>query len=348
MFENMTPESIKAAIKAALPFELDTAEGSYTDDLMGPLALELWKAYQTLDAIVPMVYVDETSGAFIDKRCAYYGITRKEGARAAALLTVTGADGANVPKGTVFLTDDGLEFAAARAATLEGETAELPVEAAATGAGYNVPAGKITRQLSSIAGVTAVRNREAAAGGSDPESDAALVARLYARLRRPATSGNASHYEGWALEVEGVGAAKILPLENGPGTVGVLIVGHDKRPVDQSVVARCAAHIEAERPIGASVTVESAAALPIHVAADVSIDGTATAAAVAEAFGRRLADYLDEIAFRQYTLPYSRVAYLLAGVDGVLDYSGLTVNGGTANIAVGPKQVPTAGTVSIT
>ena len=54
-----------------------------------------------------------------------------------------------------------------------------------------------------------------------------MRARFYEKVRLPATSGNAYHYQQWALEVSGVGAAKVFPLDNGPGTVGILVVDND-------------------------------------------------------------------------------------------------------------------------
>lgn len=45
---------------------------------------------------------------------------------------------------------------------------------------------------------------------------------------------------------------------------------------------------------------------------------------------------------------YARIAALLMGVEGVEDYSVLTVNGGTANIAIGETAVPVPGVVTLT
>ena len=51
--EGITPESIKASILSAIKTDIDTREGSFADDLCGPMALELWRAYQTLNSILP-------------------------------------------------------------------------------------------------------------------------------------------------------------------------------------------------------------------------------------------------------------------------------------------------------
>ncbi|EHL05065.1 baseplate J-like protein [Desulfitobacterium hafniense DP7] len=345
MFETITPESIKENILNELEL-VDVREGSYTNNLVSPTALAIWKLYDSLNALIPMVYVDETSGVYIDKKAAHYGITRKTGTKATAALHFTGVDGKVVPKGTVFLTSDGLEFVTESAVTITAGAASTTAIAAEVGEAYNVPGGSITQQIVSISGLTGVTS-DAAVGGTDPESNKSLVERLYAYLRKPATSGNVYHYEQWALAVDGVGGVKVAPLWNGPGTVKVLIVSPAKAPVDQEVVTRCTDHIQQNRPIGATVTVESASALTINVEATITIESTTTKSAVKEAFANNLNAYLQSIAFEKYELIYNRLAFMLLDIEGVIDYADLTVNGGTSNIAIAANEVPVAGTVVI-
>lgn len=345
MFNDKTPESIKAEILADISVA-DTREGSYTNDLVGPVALEFWKLYDSMKALIPMVYVDETSGEYIDKKAGDYGIVRKQGTKAFASMHFIGSDGAVVPQGTVFLTSDGLEFVTAESVTIEGGVASTLVNATEVGEKYNVTAGAITQQIVSISGLSSINNDQAI-GGTNPESDKSLVERLYNYLQKPATSGNVYHYEQWALEVDGVGGVKVAPLWNGAGTVKVLIVGPDKTPVDIAIVTQCTEHIEQFRPIGATVTVISADGLMINVAATVIIESTTTKAAVQAAFESSLTTYLQSIAFDKYEIVYNRIAFMLLDINGVIDYSSLTINGGSANIIISDNQVPVLGTVVI-
>lgn len=347
MYEDLTVEKIKEDIISRLSTDIDTREGSFMNDMISAVAYEIWKVYQSLDAVIPIAFVDETSGEYIDKRCAEYGIKRKTGTKAKVTLKLTGTDGTVVPKGKVFLTADGLQFEIDEDVTIKNGTATVKATAIEVGKEYNVEAGTITRQLVSLSGLLSVTNDEPATGGTDQESDAALVQRLYDFLQNPATSGNVAHYRQWALEVDGVGAAKVFPLWNGPGTVKVLIVGNDHGPVDETVVQNCAAHIEEKRPIGATVTVESAEGLPVNVSATVIIDSTTTVERVKEEFEAALDTYLKSIAFEKYTLVYNRIAYMLLDIPGVVDYTLLTVNGGTENITIADNQVPVLGTLTL-
>lgn len=356
MFEDITAESIAADILGAMPDIIDKREGSYTSEMIAPISTELWKAYTAMNALLPIAFVDETSGEYIDKRCSEIDMYRKAGTKAAVTLTLTGTDGTKVPAGTCFLTSDGLEFSTDADAVISSGQASVSATAQEVGETYNVEAGTITVQYNSLAGLSAVTNSKAAQGGTDAESDASLVARYYAALQKKATSGNVNDYEQWALEVDGVGGVKVIPLMNGAGTVGILIAGPAKQPVDAAVVSACTAHIEDNRPIGASVTVQSAEGLSISVTVTATLDASTTADTVKSSLSEKLQNYMESIVddyfknneFKTYTLLYNRVAYFLLGIDGVEDYTDLKVNGGTENITIAANQVPVLGTVTVT
>lgn len=347
MYESLTVESIKSDILSRLSIDINKSEGSFVNDMVSTVALEIWKTYQSMDALIPIAFVDETSGQYIDKRCAEYGIIRKAGTKAKATLSFTGTDGTIIPEGKVFLTSDGLQFETDQAVAIVSGVAEVTATASEIGSIYNVDADEINLQLVNISGLTSIIS-SASTGGTDTETDASLVKRLYEHMQNPATSGNAAHYKQWALEVPGVGAAKVTPLWDGPGTVKVLIAGSDNGPVDETIVENCQINIEALRPIGATVTVISAAGLPINVEAIVTIEDSTTTEAVKAAFESALDEYLKGIAFEKYTIVYNRIAYMLLDIPGVIDYITLEINGGISNIEVGADQVPVMGTVVIT
>jgi uncharacterized phage protein gp47/JayE len=347
MYEELTVEEIKSDILSRMDTDIDVREGSYTNDMISAVSHEIWKMYQSLDALIPIVYVDETSGEYIDKKCAEYGIKRKLGNEAVATLRFIGVDGTTIPEDKVFLTAEGLEFVTDTAVTIIGGTATVTASAAEIGEQYNVVAGTITRQYANLSGLSSVTN-DAAIGGTNQETDIALVARLYNYLQKPATSGNIAHYKQWALEVDGVGNTKVTPLWNGPGTVRVLIVGSDNEPVDSVIVDNCMAHIEANRPIGAAVTVISAEQLEINIDAVITMESNTTIEIVRQSFETALKQYLRSIAFEKYVVVYNRIAYILLDIDGVIDYTLLTVNGDIENVTVGENQVPIIGTVEVT
>lgn len=64
-------------------------------------------------------------------------------------------------------------------------------------------------------GLTSAMLTTILSAGTEEESDNALRARLLNVIQKPSTSGNRYDYYNWAMECEGVGAAKVFPLANG-------------------------------------------------------------------------------------------------------------------------------------
>lgn len=347
LFEDQTPEVIRDRILSRMGTELQTREGSYTYDMTSPISFEIWRMLMTLDELVYAFYVTPDSGPWLDKSAGLHALARREGTKAAAVIHFTGKDGVTVPAGTQFFTLSGLEFLLMYDATLVDGIGTGYLQAAAVGDGYNVDAGEITQILRNIAGLGSWRNEEAV-GGTDPESDASLFERIDFRRKRPATSGNENHYIGWARECDGVGAVKVQRLWDGPGTVRVIIVGDDGRPVDDVVVANCAAYIETQRPVTAEVTVISAKGAPIDVSATVILDGTAALETVRSEFVSKLDTYLLSLGFEETVVYYTRIGALLSSVSGVVDYEDLLVNGGTDNVVTDNIAVPVSGEVTLT
>lgn len=354
IFEDQTPELIRSRILERMNTELQTREGSFAYDLVSPVSFELWRVLMTLDELIDAFYVTQYSGPYLDNHANLLGMVRRAGTKATAAITFTGRSGVTIPAGTSFFTASGLEFLLVDDVTLEDETGTGELIAAQMGGQYNVDAGEIDQILRNISGLTGYSN-EAASGGADPESDAALYERIDARRKNPATSGNEAHYIEWALECDGVGAAKATGLWNGPGTVRVLVVDYDRKPMDAALVESVAAYIQTKRPVGADVTVVSAVAAEIDVSAAVTFDASTTAEAIRAAYVSKLDTYLQELAdeyFKDnevyaYTLRYNKVASLLMEIDGVIDFTSLTINGGTENIEIDALSVPELGEVEV-
>lgn len=363
MFEDKTPEALKRAMLESIQAGqgLSPLAGGFADGVVGPAAVEMSKLYMALSAVPSMLFVDESSGGYIDLvGRQYYDITRRAGTTASCAISFVGTPWLVIPQGTAFLTGGGLSFSLAAAVTLGAEgTGSGRLEADAVGSAYNVDAETINRMYVNLTGLTAYRN-EAAQGGTDPESDAALLERIQERVQRPPTSGNGYQYQQWCLEVEGVGWAKVVELAQGPGTVGLTLVDSTGAPASKEMVEAVRAHVEESRPIGAAVTVDAAQTLEITVAAQVTLSGV-SASQVEEALTGQLDAYrrtLIDAKFSRiyygpeedqpYTMLYNRLLAMLLNLDGVEDFSSLTLNGGTANLSIPAASVPVLGEVTVT
>lgn len=362
MYENLTVEDIKSRILERITTNLQTREGSYTNDVISAAAAEIAEVYHSMDALLPAFYLDETSGTYIDRQAAVVGITRKAGTKAACSITFTGSNGAQVPDGTPFYTTAGLAFTLRETVTVADGTAAGTLEAAEVGDLYNIGAGEITQTLKNYSGITGYTNGEASSG-TDPESDASLLSRYLDRMRRTATSGNPYHYQQWANSVAGVGASRVIAKWDGPGTVKVILADPNMEPAAEETVEACAAYIEEQRPVGAAVTVVAAESLELSVSATVTIDGTTTKEAVQTAFAEALGTYfrslvttafaqnldgqLDTLAEETYTVSYNRISAILLTIPGVVDHTALLVGGGTQNVSVAADAVPVLTEVTV-
>ena len=347
IFEDQTPEVIRDRILSRMDTVLQTREGSYAYDQASPIAFEIWRVLMSLDELVYAFYVTPESGAWLDLHADLLALTRRVGTRATAVMHFEGRDGAVVPAGTQFYTESGLAFELVYDVTIRDGTGTGYLQAVEVGDKYNVDAGEISQIYRNVPGVQSYTN-EIAEGGTDPESDESLYERIDFRRKRPATSGNENHYIEWALSCEGVGAVKVQRLWNGPGTVRVIIVGYDHEPVDEAVVAACAAYIETQRPVTAEVTVITAEGTPVDVTARVMLDGKTSLAAAQAEFVSKLDAYLRDVAFDDYTVYYHRIGALLASVDGVVDYRELMLNGVRKNLTITDAAVPVRGKVTLT
>ena len=325
-------------------------EGSFLHDAFSPVAVEVdTLTDETLPAALDAHMPDTALASDLDRVAAAYGMTRKAAAAAVGDVTFTGTPGAPIGAAVPVSTQAGFVFLTDEQATIPaGGTITVGVTAALTGARGNVGAGAVTVVPISVAGVDSVTNSLAMTGGADTESDTAFRARLLQKIQLPSASGIESDYVRWALEVQGVEAARCVGLWNGPGTVKVIIAGASMQPADGETLQRCEEHLEVVRPIGAQVTVASVASVVVNIAANVDLAAGYTLQTVTDAFSGALLAYFQEQALSSSYLSHAKMGALLLSVPGVLDYTGLLLNGLASNVALTDEQVPTLGTVTLT
>jgi uncharacterized phage protein gp47/JayE len=348
MFEQETQEKLLKSMLGRLEPGIAKQEGTFSYDVSSALSVELAIAYAQLERVLRLGFAATSSGIYLDRRADEHGVTRRSAVKANGEVVVTGSAGAAVPKGTAFATGAGVRYASTTPVVLSAEgRAVVRVEAEKAGISGNAASGTITVIPVSVSGISAVSNAAAVTGGADAEGDAALLERLLQRVRNQATSGNAAHYKLWAMEVEGIGDARVFPLWNGPGTVKVVVLDQAKRAPAEELVNAVKAHIEATRPVGATVTVEGAQETAIHVSVQVTLSSGYTRDGVKTAVAAGIQTYLQGLAFKDPVVRYTRIANIILDTPGVVDYSALTVNGGAVNISIADKAVAVPGNLTV-
>ena len=334
---SQTYEEILQGMLDKVPSNVDKREGSIIYDALAPCAYFLAQQQFQLDNFVELVFADTAVGEYLDTAVSDFGLTPRKGATAAIRQVTTSA---TISIGTVWgineLTYTITELIA---------TNQYKAKCNTAGTIGNQYTGSLS-PLSSVSGVT-VTLGDVLTAGTDIETDDALRARLYNKVRMPATSGNAYQYKQWALEVHGVGDAKVFPLDSGPGTVTVLVVD-DNKEISETLPETVLEYIETVRPIGATVTVTSPTTKQINVTASVVLNGSKTIVEVETAFNTALESFLSDTVFTTYSISYAKLGGLLLDTEGVEDYNGLTVNSGTGNVTIGSKEIPLKGVVTLT
>lgn len=336
MFESMTYGNIVSDMISRVTGDVDKREGSIIYDALAPIAYLLAQTYFNLENYIDLVSGDTAVGEYLDRVVNDYGITRKPPTYAVRKTETTGA----VDIGTRWgLNETSYTITALLSLNVYSATCGQLGEAG------NIYSGALDN-IDNVSGITAILT-DIITSGEEEETDDNLRTRFYVQIQAPITSGNADNYVKWALEVPGVGKAKVFPLWAGNGTVRVLIVD-ENMSIDAALEAVVASYIETVRPIGATVTVSSPASLAINATANIVLDGSKTLADVQIAFINSLTAYLKETVFDTYSISYAKVGSMLLAVEGVEDYNTLLVNGGTVSITMLSTEMPIGGSVTLT
>lgn len=350
MYEDQTYEALLERMLARVPEGMDKREGSIIYDALAPAAAEMAQMYIELDVNTNLYFADTATGEYLERNVAWTGITRHPATRAQlrGLFYNSADELLDIPLGSRFslglLSYKAVEKLSPGAYRLESEAAGV------TGNQYfgnllpvdyipELARGEITALL---------------IPGENEEEDESLRQRYLDYARRPSTSGNKYHYMEWASQIDGVGGSRVFPLWNGPKSVKVIIVDAEKKPASELLVSQVQQYIdpvagqgEGQAPIGAVVTVASAAGKIITVSAKVTLAAGYTLQSAINAFKAILEKYRREKAFHATYISQSVIGSLLLDTEGVLDYSELKLNGGTGNVTLTETEVPLFGNVTL-
>ncbi len=328
--------------------EYDKAKGEFIYDVTKPAAVEFASQQKKISEVQEKLDIENLTGDELT-RTVYQrtGQSRKLATQATTTVIVSGAAGTIVRTGEMVGTDTIL-FTVIEEVTLnESGLAHVRIQCNEFGQIGNVPANTIKNFPVSIPGLINVYNPEPVVDGYDEETDKDLRQRYYDKLQRPGKAGNKYHYREWALEVTGVGDAKVFPRYNGPLTMKVVVIDSNKLPAPSELVEDVRAHIEKEMPFGVEdLLVMSAVALLLNLTVAITLMPGFTEEVVKANIKKNITKHLKEIAFKTSFVSYAKIGALIIDSEGVFDYQDLLVNGSTANVAIPDDGVPVMGGVN--
>lgn len=330
--------------------------GYFIWDLMravGKVLTTLWNKLAYLTSFFDISKLDyDDLVRFVFERS---GIKAKTQTYAGGLLKVTTGAG-TILKDTIFETSDGLQFASTSTVTVaQDETFEVRCQSA--GEIGNVPANTITHIPATIQGIVSVTNPDPMTGGYEKETKESLLERYFEYLQKSIVSGNKYHYRKWALEVSGVGKAKVKPLWDGDNTVKVIVADANFEPANSTLIQSVQNYIDpytlednvkvgwgcgnGQAPCGAYCTVTGGTALNINVEFDATLKtgvslqtATANVTAAIKNYLKALVLPDDNDTDTDRYVSYAKMNSAIINADGIKDIENLTINGDTDNIAI--------------
>ena len=328
VFDTKSFEEFREEVLENISDRYSKIEGSYTSDIVAGVCREFEKLSKNIASLESAIFVTADSGEYLIRRCADYGITRKLATAAVITVTVT-ADTDTVLKSGAELTDsNGKVFFELTQATELTASVPTAVTAVCTSTGkLSIPENSI-RFVSSVSGI--VITNEAQISGTDDETDEALFRRLQFRLQNQPGCGTAADYKRWALEIPGVGYARV---KVGAGEINTFIADDDCGPVSSAQISAVMANYDEKRPLGAVVGVSSATVRSASIAATVQLFDGYSLQEVQAAYEDMLHSCIGEIAFDDRTdvLTLARLSHYLMSIDGVEDITAFTLNNGSSN-----------------
>lgn len=331
----------------------EKSKGYFLWDILKAISIRLKVFLENLQKVSNELDIEQLTGGELD-RFIYQrtGLKRKQATYSEGILSVIG--NGVIKTGDLFETEGFLRYEAIETTQIIGN-GSIKIRAVFTGVAGNVPARTIVKIPITISGISSCINNDPTSKGYEIESDEDFLKRYYERIRIPATSGNKYHYRRWALEVSGVGDARVFPLWNGNNTVKVVIINQDRQPASMELVKSVQNYIDpeitgvgkGEAPIGAFCTVVSANEKQINISVKVKVSYEYEMESIKESIQNEIIHYLASIAFQKDYLSYAVVGASILNVDGVLDYEDLKLNGKTQNIKCTEYEVMTLGSVKL-
>jgi uncharacterized phage protein gp47/JayE len=351
VYEHQTFKAILQRMLDQVPNSVDKREGSIIYDALAPAAVELAQMYIELDTNLKLGFAETSSGIYVGMRTSELGVYRNAATKAHRRGLFYNSSGSlvDVPLASRF------SISKINYTVIEKEAiGQFILECETTGEVGNQHFGDMI-PIVHIDDLTRAELTDVIVPGEEEQTDESLFAEYQEQIDQPKTSNNKAQLKSWALEVEGVGDAKIFPLWNGDNTAKVVIVDSTISPTSPELVANVQEYIDpgitglgdGQAGIGLFCTVESATNNFIDTSSTLVLASGKTLADAQQEIEKGLDEYYKSIAFKETIVRYAQIGSIILNAESVMDYSNLLVNGGTANVSMLETEIPARGTVTL-
>lgn len=342
-------DTIIERMLAKIPDDIDKREGSIIYDAISPAAAEIAQMYILLKNNIDLVFADTAVGEYLDRLANQIGITREEATY-------------SIKKGTFYNENDelmdiniGERFSISEfifKATEKISTGTYKMQCETAGADSNSITGTLL-PVNYIENLAKAELTEVLIPGEDEEDDDSLRARYYEKTSEQGFGGNVIDYQNRTKKIAGVGAVKVTPVWNGPGTVKLTILDSDYNKASdiliQEVQNEICPNLEETglgiAPIGHKVTVDTASEVNISIVSKVTLSETANRDNTLNEIIKQINNYfltLKQAWENQETtiIRKSQIESIMLNADGVIDVTSTAINEKPSNIELQKFEIP--------
>lgn len=351
MFEDKTFENVMAEMLDDVSSAVDKREGSLIYDALAPAARQLEIFYQALEMVLNNGFADTAEREYLILRARERGIVPYAATAAMGLGRINGS--ASV--GDRLVCD---KFCWEIVEILEDGQCHLRCETPGSEPNYTL--GRLV-PVEYIDGLASAELVDIIIPGRDEEETEALRERYISSLTEQSFGGNRADYIERAMSVDGVGGVRVYPAWAGGGTVRIAVCDADFCAAATELVERVQQMLDPVdaqgtglglAPIGHIVTVQGALETAVDFYADIVLEQGRQWADIRPLAEKCLDEYLHEVA-EQWTVAevlsvrLSQVEARLLALDGIMDISGVTLNGKAANLLLAADDVPVRGEMNV-
>ena len=376
-FGGYTAKVIEKDMLRQVPEDIDTREGSIIQTAVGPVAWYLEGLYLELAHLQANAYADTAVGKALNLIVQQRGLTRNPATPAIR----KGSFNVPIPSGAQFKTINGANSVIFVSGELLFSTENSYVYAMTCqvlGIVGNNYIGNLL-PITAVSDLTSATLGEIITAGTEEETDKALRERFFETFRVAAFGGNIQAYRNAILAIPGVGAVQVYPAWQGGGTVLCSILDDKRKPALAATVQTvqdiiCPSEGDGTAPspngygmapIGAAVTITTAAPLTLDITCDIEFalnvqNGAETYLGQVE---EKIQEYLDTVSqtwgvpLKGHTIDYavtvyvSRIIFAVLTIPEIVNVTNVRINGSEKDLHLTEtselQQIPELGTVVI-
>ena len=354
MYESQSFEVILERSLNKVATDIDKREGSLVMNAIAPVSAEHANIYILLDSIIRNGYVDTANiREYVVYRCRERGITPYEATKA----TLKGKFNMEIPIGSRFNHNELNYTATAFIEELEGYY-YYQLECETAGDIGNKSFGELT----SIEYIHKDLEGELVGlliPAEDEETIESLKERYLNSFNSTPFGGNKQDYKDKTKALDGVGGCIVIPIWKGGGTVKLLIIDSEFNKASPILVSSVQEQMDPTpqgegngiAPIGHTVTIATPEELIVEVKATITLNDEYTWSKIKPEIVSALEQYFLELrqgwdSDNPVVVRISQIENRILNIEGVIDVSGIQINGASSNIVVEQEYLPVLGGVT--